>query len=129
LDISETYYSYGKSSFYVKDSALFINAKGMTLSNDYIIDNSYLISRVNYININNITLNKSYFDVTSNTDIAIYGKIHGEGSIVLEGMYGVFYKKDQIELTGKGLAELKGQPKFQLGTSTIIEKNINHKNL
>lgn len=129
LDISETYYSGKTSSFYVKDSALFINAQDMMLLNDYIIDNSYLISRVNYINMNNITLNKSYFDVTSNTGISIRGKIHGEGSAVLEGMYGSFYEKDKIELTGKGLAGLKGQPKFQLGTSTIIDKNINHKNL
>ncbi|MDM3868893.1 hypothetical protein QF204_11965 [Proteus faecis] len=71
---------------------------------------------------NNITLNKSYFDVTSNTGINIRGKIHGEGSVVLEGMYGSFYEKDKIELTGKGLAELKGQPKFKLGTLTIIDK-------
>lgn len=116
LDISETYYSHEKSSFYVKDSALFINAKDMMLLNDFIIDNSYLISRVNYINMNKITLNKSYFDVTSNTGITIRSKIRGEGSVVLEGMYGSFNEKDKIELTGKGLAKLKGQSKFKLAT-------------
>ncbi|CRL60303.1 filamentous hemagglutinin N-terminal domain-containing protein [Proteus penneri] len=122
LNISTYYFSADKSSFYVKDSALFINAKDMMLLNDYIIDNSYLISRVNYIDMNNITLKKSYFDVTSLHRINIDGKIHGEGSVVLEGMYGSFNEKDKIALTGKGLAGLKGQPKFQLGTSTVIHK-------
>lgn len=50
----------------------------MTLFNDYIIENSYLISRVNNIDINNITLNKSYLDVTSLNSINIGGEIHGK---------------------------------------------------
>ncbi|WP_368936496.1 filamentous hemagglutinin N-terminal domain-containing protein [Proteus penneri] len=122
LNISTYYFSADKSSFYVKDSALFINAGDMVLLNDYIIDNSYLISRVNYIDMNNITLNKSYLDVTSLHRINIDGKIHGEGRVVLEGKKGNFNGKDKIELTGEELVELKGLPKFRLGTSTIIDK-------
>lgn len=122
LDISKGYSSHEESSFYVKDSALFINAKNMTLFNDYIIENSYLISRVNNIDINNITLNKSYLDVTSLNSINIGGEIHGEGRVVLEGKKGNFNGKDKIALTGEELVELKGLPKFRLGTSTIIDK-------
>ncbi|WP_109400755.1 filamentous hemagglutinin N-terminal domain-containing protein [Proteus sp. TJ1640] len=120
LNISKNYYSHETSSFYVKNSALFIDTEDMVLLNDYIIDNSYLISRVNHIDMNNITLNKSYLGVISDTDINILGKIHGEGSVVLDGKEGNFDEKDKIELTGEDLAGLKGLRKFQLGTSTVI---------
>ncbi|HEK0622326.1 TPA: filamentous hemagglutinin N-terminal domain-containing protein [Proteus mirabilis] len=122
LIVSGYYFGSDKSSFDIKNSKLDIYADTMYLDKYFTIDNSYLIADVNDLNVFNITLKQSYFDITAQNDINIDGKIGGEGRVVLEGNGGNFNDKGKIALTGKGSAGLKGQPKFKLGTSNIIYK-------
>lgn len=122
LIVSSYYLASNKSSFDIKNSLLYINADTMYLDKYFTIDNSYLIADVNDLNVFNITLKQSYFDITAQNDINIDGKIWGEGRVVLEGNGGNFNDKGKIALIGKGSAGLKGQPKFKLGTSNIIYK-------
>ncbi|WP_368879154.1 two-partner secretion domain-containing protein [Proteus mirabilis] len=116
------YLGSNKSSFNIKNTYLFMQAKYMYLDKKINIDNSYLYANVGGISIGNVKLSaESKFHINSNKSISLRGKIRGYGHVKLQ------VNDDKVDIEGKKLligtekAGLEVGTKYKLGTLTIID--------